>query len=147
MSVRPVPEGYHSLTPYLIVEDAEKFIDFASRAFDAKELHRSNAPDGSIMHAELQIGDSRIMLGQATDKWKPVHGAFYYYVQDTDAAYKRALEAGGESTMEPADQFYGDRNAGIKDPFGNHWWIATHKEDLSPEEMKRRTEEYFKHPR
>jgi PhnB protein len=147
MSVRPIPEGYRSLTPYLVVTDAEKFIDFARRAFNATEVYRSTMPDGSIMHAELEIGDSKVMLGQAKDQWKPLHGAFYYYVADTDAAYRRALEAGAESTMEPANQFYGDRSAGVKDPFGNHWWIATRVEEISAQEMERRTEEYFKQPR
>jgi PhnB protein len=147
MPVKPIPEGYRSLTPYLVVTEAEKFIDFARRAFGAREVYRSTTPDGSIMHAEIEIGDSKVMLGQANDQWKPVQGAFYYYVTDTDAAYKRALEAGAESTMEPANQFYGDRSAGVKDAFGNHWWFATRVEEVSPEEMRRRTEEYFKQPR
>ena len=92
------------------------------------------------MHAEVKIGDSRIMLAEACGAWTPMPTMIHLYVPDTDATYRSALEAGATSLQEPADQFYGDRSGGVKDAFGNHWWIATHKEDLSAEEMQRRRE-------
>jgi uncharacterized glyoxalase superfamily protein PhnB len=146
MAVNPIPEGYHTITPYLIVESAAKLIDFLKQAFDAQELHRMARPDGGIMHAEVRIGDSRIMMGEATGEWKPMPGSLYVYVNDTDTVYKRALQAGATSLMEPADQFYGDRNGGVKDPVGNMWWIATHKEDVPPEELAKRAESFMKQP-
>jgi len=133
-----MPEGFHTATPYLIVEGAALLIDFLTRAFDAEEIERMQRPDGKIAHAEVKIGNSVIMMGDAGSQWKPMPGFIYLYVKDTDAAYNRALQAGAVSVMEPADQFYGDRNAGVRDPVGDIWWIATHKEDVSPEEMKKR---------
>ena len=141
MPVKPIPDGYHTVTPYLSGQGVATLSDFLQQAFDANETHRSLRPDGTIWHAEVQIGDSRVMMGEATDQWKPAASAIYLYVPDTDATYKRALQAGGTSLMEPADQFYGDRNAGVKYPCGNSWWIATHVEDVSPAEMERRREE------
>lgn len=123
MAVKPIPDGYHTVTPYLIVQGVAKLIDFLKQAFEAEEIHRTTRPDGTIMHAVVRIGDSVVMMGE----FKPMPGSIYLYVNDTDATYKRALQAGAASMMEPADQFYGDRNAGVKDPVGNHWWIATHK--------------------
>jgi len=138
MTVKPVPEGYHTVTPYLVVDDAQKLIEFAKRAFDAKVGEEMKREDGTIMHAELHIGDSRIMLGQASEQHKAMPCALYLYVPDTDATYKKALAAGAVSTMEPANQFYGDRNAGVRDQNGITWWIGTHVEDVSPEELKKR---------
>lgn len=138
MSVKPIPEGYHTITPYLIVEDAAKLLDFMKAAFDAKELFRHLGPGGSVAHAEAKIGDSMIMVGQARDQWKAKTAMLYLYVPDVDATFRRALAAGATSVQEPADQFYGDRNGGVEDPTGNQWWISTHKEDVSPEEMERR---------
>jgi len=100
--------------------------------------------DGSIGHAEVRIGDSVIMLSDARDQWKPLQSAVYLYVPDTDVVYRRALEAGATSVMEPADQFYGDRNAGVQDPAGNFWWIGTHQEDVSREELERRALAHMK---
>ena len=140
MAVNYIPKGYNTVTPYLIVEGADKVIDFVKQSFGAVEIERLPGPDGKIGHAEVRIGDSVIMLGEAGDHWKPMPCSIYLYVQDTDAAYKRALEAGATSVMEPADQFYGDRNAGVKDSSGNLWWIGTHIEDVSPEEIRRRAE-------
>lgn len=141
MSVKPIPEGYHSITPYLIVKDADKLIDFLKNAFGAKEIHRSLKPEGQIMHAEVQIGDSRIMMAEASDQiTAPV--LLYLYVEDVDSVYKQAIKAGGVSLGEPMDQFYGDRSGGVQDPSGNHWWIGTHVEDITPEEMKKREEEF-----
>ncbi len=144
MAVKPIPEGYHTVTPYLMIKDAPKFIDFLKKAFDAKEVFRTDAPDGSLMHGEIKIGDSMIMLTEASEKYPAAKSYYYLYVPDTDATYKQALDAGATSEMEPADQFYGDRSAGVKDPFGITWWIGTHIEDVSPEEMKKREEEYMK---
>jgi PhnB protein len=138
MAVKPVPDGFHTVTPYLVVSDAARLIAFLQQAFDGKETICTTKPDGSIGHAEVRIGDSAVMLGEAGGAWKAMPCAIYLYVPDTDAVYRRALQAGATSIMEPADQFYGDRNAGVKDPCGNLWWIATHIEDVPPEEMKRR---------
>lgn len=138
MAAKPIPDGFHSLTPYLVVDGANKLIDFVKEAFGAEEIHRSSMPDGRVMHAQVRIGDSFLMMGQSGGEHKPMPAMLYYYVDDTDAAYQRALAAGGVSIMEPADQFYGDRNAGIRDPFGNQWWIATHVEDVAPEELETR---------
>ena len=138
MAVKPVPDRYHTVTPYLTVQGVPKLIDFVKRVFDATELERMSRPDGTIGHAEVRIGDSVVMMGEARGESTPMPGTLYVYVSDTDAVYKRALEAGAASLMEPADQFYGDRNAAVRDPVGNHWWIATHKEDVSPQEIVRR---------
>ena len=138
MAVKPIPEGYHSITPYLVVKGAARLIEYLKQAFDAKELHRMSRPDGTIWHAELQIGDSRLMLGDATAQWQPLTGALNLYVEDVDLTYERAVEVGLESVMEPATHFYGDRSGGVKDPFGNFWWISTHVEDVPPEEVARR---------
>ena len=143
MAVRPIPEGFHTITPYLVVRDAAKLIDFLKHAFDAKEVHRSTA-DGVIRHAQLTIGDSPLMLAEGGEQWKPLPCAMYLYVKDTDATYQQAVAAGGTSLMAPADQFYGDRNAGVVDPSGNQWWIATHIEDVSDAEMSKRFDEAMK---
>jgi len=138
MGVAPIPAGYHRVTPYLVVEDGEGLVAFLKAAFQAEELGRTVRPDGSIANAEVRIGDSMVMLAQAREPWKPMPAGFYLYVPDTDAVYRAALAAGGSSLMEPADQFYGDRNAGVQDPWGNNWWIATHIEDVDEAEIQRR---------
>jgi uncharacterized glyoxalase superfamily protein PhnB len=138
-TVKPIPKGYHTVTPYLVVEGTAKLIDFVKQAFGAKETFRSTRPDGAIMHAEVKIGDSVIMMGDAQEG-KQMPGMIHLYVEDADATYRRALEAGATSLREPADQFYGDRSAGVKDPLGNHWWVATHIEDVSAEEVARRAQ-------
>jgi uncharacterized glyoxalase superfamily protein PhnB len=143
MAVKPIPDGYHTITPYLMIKDSLKFIEFLKKAFNAEEIHKS-VNDGKIMHAEIKIGDSMLMLSEANEMYPAEPCKFYLYVKDTDATYKQALAAGATSTMEPADQFYGDRNAGVKDAFGITWWIGTHVEDVSPEEMKKREAEYMK---
>lgn len=137
-NVKHIPDGYQAVIPYLIVQDVAGLVDFLTRVFDAKEGHRSMRPDGTIMHTEVRIGDSVVMMGGANEQWKAMPSSLYVYVPDTDAAYRRALSAGATSLMEPADQFYGDRNAGIKDPAGNMWWIGTHIEDVPPEEIEKR---------
>lgn len=135
MAVQPIPSGYHSLTPYLIVEGASELIDFLQRAFGAREVFRMNRPDGKVGHAEVKVGDSMLMVSEARAEWPPMPSALYLYVEDTDAAYQSAIESGAESVMEPADQFYGDRNAGVRDKSGNLWWIATHIKDVSHSEL------------
>jgi PhnB protein len=140
MAVRPVPEGYHTVTPYLIVEDADKLLEFVERAFGARMHHVMRNPDGEIMHADFVIGDSHIMTGQAGGPWKPLQSSIYLYVPDCDRLYQQAIQAGAKSLAEPATQFYGDRHGGVIDAFGNQWWIATHVEDVSEEELARRHE-------
>ena len=136
--VAPVREGYHRITPYLVVADGEGLIGFLRNAFGAEVLSRAVRPDGAIANAEVRIGDSMVMVAQAREPWKPMPAGFYLYVPDTDATYEAALAAGGVSLLEPSDQFYGDRNAGVQDPWGNNWWIATHIEDVDEAEVQRR---------
>ena len=136
--VKPVPEGYHTITPFLVVPGAAKMIDFLKQAFGAEETFRSALPDGTVKHAEVKIGNSMLMIGDATGECAPSNSMFYLYVEDTDALYQRALTAGATSIMPPTDQFYGDRSGGVKDAYGNQWWIATHIEDVSPEEIEKR---------
>ena len=144
-SVKPIPEGYHTVTPYLLVQGAEKLINFMKNAFDAKETERYSMPDGSIGHAEVRIGDSVIMVADAQgDEYKPMAAGIHLYVEDCDVTYKRAIGAGATSVREPQDQFYGDRSAGVNDQFGNKLWIATHKEDMSKEEIIKRMDEAMK---
>ncbi len=138
MAVKPIPDGFHTVTPYLLVAGVPKLIEFLKKAFGGEETECLAMEDGTVMHAQVKIGDSIIMLGDPRGRCEPMPMSLYLYVPDTDAVYQRAIEAGGESVMEPADQFYGDRNAGVKDPVGNTWWIATHIEDVSPEELRKR---------
>jgi PhnB protein len=137
MAVKPVPDGYHTVTPFLNVKGITKLIDFLKAAFGAEEIMRIPGPGGAVMHAEVSIGDSRLMLGEPMQT-APSPGSFYLYVDDVDALYKRAIGAGATSQSPPTDQFWGDRMATVSDSFGNTWSIATHKEDPSPEEMARR---------
>ena len=131
MAVKPIPEGHHSITPYLVVPGVAKLLVFLKQAFGAEEVHPpTSRPDGSIQHAEVRIGDSMVMMGEPMGEAQPIPGYLYLYVHDTDATYKSALRAGATSLLEPADQSYGDRNAGVKDPAGNTWWIATHIKDV-----------------
>ena len=134
----PMPRGYHTVTPYLVVSDAAKLIDFLKRAFGATERYKMAGPDGSVGHAEMQIGDSVVMLGQQSSQARATRSMIYLYVPDCDALYRSALAAGATSIREPSDQFYGDRNGAVSDFAGNEWWVATHKEDVSSAEMERR---------
>lgn len=136
--VKPIPERYHSLTPIVTVQGAVKLIDFLKQVFNAKEEEIYKDPDGRVIHAELTIGDSILMLSDATPEFPALVSMINVYVEDVDAAYKRGLEAGAASLRKPSNQFYGDRTAGVKDAFGNQWWIATHIEDVSQEELERR---------
>jgi uncharacterized glyoxalase superfamily protein PhnB len=144
MAVDPIPKGLHTVTPYLTLSGVARLIDFLKEAFDAKEMHRSTRPDGTIMHAQVRIGDSAIMMGEIWGDFQAKTAALYLYVPDTDALYRRAVAAGATSIMEPMDMFYGDRNAGVRDFAGNEWWIATHIEDVAPEELERRAAEAMK---
>jgi PhnB protein len=139
MPVKPIPEGYQRVIPYLVTPGVAQVIDFLKTTFEAIEVgQRTQRPDGAVMHAEVRIGDSTIMMGEPMAGFPAMPASLYVYVTDTDAAYQRALAAGASSISPPADQFYGDRNAGVKDPAGNIWWIGTHIEDVSHEEMVRR---------
>jgi PhnB protein len=122
----------------LVVQDVAALIAFLQQAFDAREMVRMRSPDGSIMHAEVRIGDSVVMMGGAGENNPPMPAMLHLYLEDADDAYRRALEAGATSLREPEDQFYGDRTAGVQDDFGNQWWLATHIEDVTAEEMQRR---------
>jgi PhnB protein len=138
--VKAIPEGYHSIQPYLVSKDAEKIIEFASKAFGAEELMRMPGPDGGVMHAEFKIGDSIVMTGGSPDQASQP-ATVLFYTEGVDEVYKRALQAGGTSEREPEDQFYGDRTAGVKDPAGNTWWIHTNVEQVSEQEMEKRMKE------
>jgi PhnB protein len=147
MAVKPIPEGYHSLTPYLAVEDAAKAIDFYKEAFGAEELLRMPGEDGKIAHAELQIGDSKLMLSDPfpqsqvrppSERGGPT-ASIFLYVEDVDATFDQAQSAGAEVETELQDMFWGDRFGTLVDPFGHVWSIATHKEDLSEEEIAERS--------
>jgi PhnB protein len=140
MPAQPIPEGFHTVTPYLVVEGVPRLLEFLEAAFDAKDVHRTTLAGGRVMHAQLQIGDSMIMMGEAREGCPAMPRSIYLYVPDTDAVYRKAVAAGGTSLMEPADQFYGDRNAGVQDPCGNQWWIGTHVEDVDPEVIARRAQ-------
>jgi PhnB protein len=146
MAVQPVPDGYHTVSPYLAVEDAAAAIDYYKKAFGATERVRMEAPDGKIGHAELEIGDSIVMLADPVPQasTKPPHelggtsAGVFLYVEDVDAVVKRAVDAGASVTMEVADQFWGDRFGTVTDPFGHVWSVATHIEDVPPAEMAER---------
>jgi PhnB protein len=136
--VKPIPEGYHTVIPYLVVPGVAKLIEFAKQAFAAKEVHVSKRPDGTVQHAEIKIGDSIVMMGEGGPGGKHFPGMLYLYMEDMDAIYQRAIQAGAKSIREPADQIYGDRVGGVEDAFGNQWWISTHVEDVTSEEIERR---------
>jgi PhnB protein len=138
---------YQVVTPYLSVNDAGGCIDFILHVFGGEERERIIRPDGNIVHADLIIGGAIVMVADASDGLAPMPGAVYVFVPDTDATYRRALEAGARSLMPPANQFYGDRNAGVVDPFGNRWWIATHVEDVAIEDLQGRADTMSRHAR
>jgi PhnB protein len=148
MPVKPIPEGYHTVTSYLIIEGAADAIEFYQKAFGATELFRFPTPDGKIGHAEIKIGDSPIMLADAYPEMgyngpKSLSGSpvsLMIYVDDVDTVFSRAVEAGATVKEAVSDKFYGDRMGTLIDPFGHVWHIATHKEDLSLEEMKKRAQ-------
>lgn len=140
-AARPIPDGYHTVTPYLLANDADGLIRFLERAFGATVLDRYDGPDGRMAHATLQIGDSKVMMGQSNEQWPAMNAMLHLYVEDVDTVFGSAVEAGGRVVREPQDMVYGDRSGGVNDPYGNQWWISTHVEDVSPEEMHRRQAE------
>jgi uncharacterized glyoxalase superfamily protein PhnB len=140
--VNPIPEGMHTVTPFVIVKGADKFIDFVKNAFNGELTYAFRGDHNELVHGTIRIGDSTIMLAEEMKDFRSTFSMFQLYVDDVDSQYKEAIKAGGESVREPRDEFYGDRSSGIKDPWGNQWWIATHIEDVSDEEVKRRHEEY-----
>jgi len=151
--VNPIPKGMHTLTPGLVLRDCGKAIDFYKKALGAKEISRMAAPDGKgIWHAELKIGDSVVYLGDempgmdrpAPTESNPSPVTLWLYVEDCDAAHRRALDAGARSTMAPADMFWGDRCSGVADPFGYRWSFATHQKDMTDAEMRRAGEAFAK---
>ena len=152
MSVNPIPEGFHTLTPNRVCKNAVGAIDFYVKVFGAKELVRMAGPNGEIMHAELQIGDTRIFLNDTMSATGPATAAsgqsnamyLHVYLPDVDTIFNRAVMAGSRVDMQLQDMFWGDRYGKITDPFGQQWGLATHIEDVAPEEMKRRQDELFK---
>lgn len=138
MAVNPIPEGYPRVIPYLVVTRAQPLIAFLQSVFGGQLIERMEAADGRVMHAEVRIGDSVVMIGEAKEGFPARPTSLYLYVEDVDAAYQRALHAGAASLMEPADQFYGDRNAGVADAEGNQFWIGARVEEVPLEELHRR---------
>jgi PhnB protein len=138
MAVKYIPDGYHTVTPYLTVVNADHQIEFLRKAFGAEVTYEMRDVQGGIRHAEVRIGDSMVMVGQARDQFAPRPTNLYLYVPDCDDFYRKALAANGKSIQEPTFHEYGDRSAGIEDSEGNHWWIATHVEDVSSDEIARR---------
>jgi len=146
----PVPEGYHTLTPQLTLDNAAQTMEWYKKALGAEEVGRSVGPDGKIMHAELKIGDSRFMMndvmmgGKGPQTYGGSPASFWLYVQDSDALFNRAVAAGAKVQMPITDQFWGDRAGAVSDPAGYSWWIATRKEDLTQSEIQQRAAEFFK---
>jgi PhnB protein len=151
MTTKAIPDGYHSVTPYLIIKGAADAIDFYKRVFDATELMRMPSPDGKIGHAEIRIGDSAIMLADEHPEMghsspQSLGGAglsLVLYVERVDEVFKRAVASGAKQLQPVKDQFYGDRSGTLQDPFGHTWTVATHVEDIAPDEMRRRAEKFM----
>ena len=149
--VKAIPDGYHTVTPGLTVRDGAKAIEFYQQAFGAQQVFRMDKPDGRLMHAELKIGNSVIMLGeeylqqgcQSPESLKGTPVSFYLYVADADAAFAQAIAAGAKAIKPVSDMFWGDRQGDVTDPFGHRWSVATHKEDLTPEQIGQRSQEFF----
>jgi PhnB protein len=151
MAVKSIPDGYHTVTPYLIVKGAAQALEFYKRGLGATEVMRMPGPDGNVMHAEIKIGDSMIMLADEFPEMgakspQTIGGSpvgICLYVNDVDALFKQAIAAGAKEERPVKDQFYGDRSGTLRDPFGHQWTIATHKEDLTPEEIGKRAQEWM----
>jgi PhnB protein len=142
MNVKPIPEGYHTITPYFSVRNARRLIEFLEQAFDGQVLEKTALPDGTVTNAQVKVGDSMVMVGEGAKDMEGrslMPAMLYMYVEDADAVYGKAMQAGAKSIMEPIDQFYGDRSGAVEDLAGNQWWIATRKEDVSPEELVKRS--------
>ncbi|HEV8700358.1 MAG TPA: VOC family protein [Candidatus Polarisedimenticolia bacterium] len=154
-TVKPVPDGYHTVTPYLVVKDAKRALEYYGKAFGAETKLSMPTPDGRIMHAEVRIGSSMVFVTDENPEMAPkvkapastggvVTGSIFLYVPDVDAVFKRAVDAGASVIMPVTDMFWGDRFGKIVDPFGQHWGIATHTEDVPPQEMEKRSAEFIK---
>jgi PhnB protein len=141
--VRAVPKGMSTITPFLLVNNAKGLIKFLKKAFDGELTYIMEA-EGQVAHATVKVGDSIIMLADAMEPNKPMSCQLYLYLEDMDTVFKKALKAGGTSLREPITEFYGDRSGAVKDEWGNIWWIATHVEDVSEEELKKREKEWRK---
>ena len=146
MSVKPIPDGFHAITPYLFTQEAARLIEFIEAAFDGELTSRETRPDGAIMHATMRVGDSMLMLADATPPFEAIPSSIYLYVTDCDTVYQRALSSGGISVFPMMTLPSGQRYGGVKDPCGNIWWVATQVEDIPPDEQERRWKE-FKMPR
>jgi uncharacterized glyoxalase superfamily protein PhnB len=142
MSIKPIPEGFHAITPYLFAQGATQLIDFISAAFQGELIFQQRRPDGTVMHATMRIGDSMLMLADSTPEFDAMRSSIYLYVADCDAVYQRALDFGGVSVFPMMTLPSGERYGGIKDPCGNVWWVATHVEDVPPDEEERRWKEF-----
>lgn len=138
MAAHPIPDTFTAVTPYLIVRDVDKVLEFVSKAFGATEVDVNRDDSGRVMHADVTIGGAHIMMGQTDGTWPERLGSIHLYLPDADAAYQAALAAGATSIYEVTNQFYGDRSGGVEDPSGIAWWISTHVEDVPPDEMERR---------
>ena len=143
-SVRAVPEGLQTVTPYLVVDNAAKLIEFIKNAFDGRVSFISNRDENKIMHATVSIGTSTIMISDTMEGMEPHTAMLYVYLEDADGVFKKAIDAKATSVQEPKTEFYGDRAGAVKDEWGNVWWIATHVEDVDPEELDRRSKEALK---
>jgi PhnB protein len=151
MSTKAVPAGHHTVTPYLAIKDAVKALEFNQRAFGAAEVYKLLMPDGRLGHAEILIGDSMIMMADEFPEYgakspetlggSPV--SIQLYVEDVDTFFKKAVAAGATERKAVTDQFYGDRSGQLEDPFGHLWWVATHEEDIAPEELQKRVQTMF----
>jgi PhnB protein len=149
MRTKPIPDGYHTVTPFLAVHNGSEAIEFYKKAFGAKEMSRFMTPDGHMVHGEIKIGDSTIMLAeempdhhwQSPDKLNGFSAQMYLYVEDVDAFFKKAVAAGAKEVEPIKDQFYGDRSGALEDPFGHRWWVATHVEDVPQDELQKRAQE------
>ena len=142
MSVKPIPDGFHAITPYLLTQGAARLIEFISTAFEGELKVRETRPDGAIMHATMQVGDSMLMLADATPPFEPMPSSIYLYVTDCDTVYQRALSCGGISVFPMMTLPSGQRYGAIKDPCANIWWVATQVEDVPPDEQERRWKEF-----
>jgi PhnB protein len=139
---KPVPDGYHTVTPFLVADDADAVIAFMQKAFKAEFDHSPlRQPDGKLRHATLRVGDARVMISNSSERAKALQTMLYVYVPNVDEVYAAAIKAGGKEIMAPSDMFYGDRSGGVTDPGGNQWYIGTHIEDVSDAELQRRADE------
>jgi PhnB protein len=147
--VKPVPQGYHTATPYLTIKNAARALDFYKKAFGAQEVARMDAPDGKVAHAEIKVGDSMIMIAEETpgsgnrspESLGGTTASIFLYVDNADAIFEKAVSAGAQVETALADMFWGDRYGKLKDPFGHSWSVATHKEDVAPAEMEKRMQD------